>query len=212
MNKLINYYRNEINNIKLCFSIKTNYPSFYIELIDLFKNHPDYPDKLKNVIDISIINNKLNKKYYELQLIKQDGTFDNISYISCIKKPSKDTNLKNAMRYAISNQILEYKNSYEKDNLICETCNSKDEIQVDHVILFKQLYNDFLKQNEINIPTKFDDNYYNSAMFTNDDEPFNKSWCIYHKKHSILRLLCKNCNLKRNKKLVIDTTSYIIAI
>ncbi len=65
------------------------------------------------------------------------------SYISCIKKPSKDTNLKNAMRYAISNQILEYKNSYEKDNLICETCNSKDEIQVDHVILFKQLYYDF---------------------------------------------------------------------
>ena len=104
------------------------------------------------------------------------------------------------MRYAISNQILEYKNSCEEHNLICEICKSKEDTHIDHIILFKQLYDDFLKQNKLNIPVKFDDNYYNSAMFTPEDELFNKSWCEYHEKHAILRCLCKSCNLKRNKK------------
>ncbi len=111
--------------------------------MDLFKNHLDYADKLNNVVDIAIVNNKLNNKYYELQLIKHDGTFDNISYRACIQKPVKNLNLKNEMRYAISNQILEYKNSCEEHNLICEICKSKEDIHIDHIILFKQLYDDF---------------------------------------------------------------------
>ena len=37
--------------------------------MELFLTHPDYPAKIVNVIDIAIIKNKINPKYFELQLI-----------------------------------------------------------------------------------------------------------------------------------------------
>ena len=51
--------------------------------MDLFSNHPEYPEKVRDVIDISIIRNKLNSKYFELQIKKADDTTDNISYRYC---------------------------------------------------------------------------------------------------------------------------------
>lgn len=200
MNKTqqLKYFRKMINDIGLCDSLKSHYNDVYEELIKLFENHPEYPEKIDNVVDISIVHNKLNKNYFELQIIKNDGTTDDISYIKCIQKPSKDSNLKSAMRYAILDQILEFKNNC--DELICEICKSEQNIQIDHIILFKTLYNDFLSQNTLPIPTTFDSTYYNSAMFKRVDVEFEKSWSDYHKQHAILRCLCNKCNQKRNKK------------
>ena len=197
-NQKLAYYRKLIYDIGLCLSLKTNHNDVYHQLMELFKNHPEYPSKFENVVDVAIVENKLIKKYFELQLIKSDGRIDNVSYKACIYKQSKDSNLKNAMRYAIINQILEYRNTCDK--LVCEMCRSEQNIQIDHVIQFKQLYNNFLLQNTVPVPTQFDDNYYNSAMFKDDDFNFENSWYEYHKNHCILRCLCSKCNLTRNKK------------
>ena len=102
------------------------------------------------------------------------------------------------MRYAIKEQILDYKDRC--DELICAICGSEDYIQIDHVILFKTLYNYFLSQNTLPIPTEFDNTYFNSAMFKDDDDKFKKSWYEYHKQHAVLRCLCNKCNLTRSKK------------
>ena len=198
-NQKLAYYRKLIYDIGLSKSLKQYHNDVYHQFMDLFKNHPEYPSsKFENVVDIAIVENKLVKKYFELQLIKSDGTNDNVSYKACIYKPSEDNSLKNAMRYAIKDQILEYRNTCDK--LICEMCKSEQNIQIDHVIQFKQLFDNFLLQNTLPIPTQFDDNYYNSAMFKDDDVKFNNSWSTYHKKHAILRCLCSKCNLTRNKK------------
>ena len=136
--ELIEYYKALIYKVGLCQSLKTNHFDIYLELMDLFTNHPDYPEKIENVVDISIVKNKLHNKYLELHIIKKDNTTDNISYRCCINKPSKDRNLKNAMRYAILPQIFEFKNKCEL--LECNFCKSKENIEIDHTILFKILY------------------------------------------------------------------------
>ena len=64
-----------IDSTGLCPSLKSNHPSIYFELMDLFSNHPEYPEKVRDVIDISITRNKLNSEYFELQIKKADNTF-----------------------------------------------------------------------------------------------------------------------------------------
>jgi hypothetical protein len=199
MIKKLDYFKSKINEIGLCCSVKHEYHDFYDELLEIFKSHPNYPELFSNVVDVSIAYNKINpKKCYELQLIKSNKTLEAVSYRKCFVKTPTDNSLKMAMRYSIKDQILDYKDSC--DELICAICGSEDYIQIDHVILFKTLYNDFLKQNTLTIPTSFDYTYFNSAKFKEFDKEFKKSWYEYHKKHAILRCLCNKCNQSRGKK------------
>ncbi len=192
----LEYYKKLINNTGLCSSLKNQYPLIYEKLMELFVSHPDYPEKIVNVVDVSIIKNKLNPKYLELQLIKQNNETDNISYIACINKPNNTKYLKEAMRYAISPQILAFKNN--QINLECDICKSNENIQIDHLLLFKHIYDDFLK-NRNDIPSKFNENYFNGAQFKPEDDFFEKEWYQFHQDKATLRCLCRNCNLTRKK-------------
>jgi len=193
----LEYFKRLINDTGLCPSLKSNFPEIFEKLMELFINHPDYPSKIENVVDVAIIRNKINKKYFELQLIKENNDIDNISYIACINKPKTDKCLKEAMRFAVLSQILEFKNNQNK--LECSICKSTDDIQIDHLILFKDLYDEFIKtQNDI--PSKFNENYYNAAQFKPEDKDFENAWAQFHKQKAELRCLCKNCNLTRKKK------------
>ena len=89
----LEYYKNLINNTGLCPSLKTQHPNVYEKLMELFLTHPDYPEKLNNVIDVAIIKNKINPVYFELQLINSNQNTDDISYLACINKPSNTKSL-----------------------------------------------------------------------------------------------------------------------
>ena len=80
----------------------------------------------------------------------------------------------------------------------CELCDKTKDIHIDHVILFKELTDNFLKNKE-HIPTDFDDNNYNGAMFKDKDRGFAEEWYNYHLENAQLRPLCKCCNLTRIK-------------
>ena len=164
--------------------------------MELFLTHPDYPEKVVIVLDIAIIKNKINPKYVELQLIKSNSDTDNISYLACINKPNNTKNLKEAMRYAIVPQILEFKNNQVK--LECSICKSNEDIQIDHLILFKHIYDEYIKTRN-DIPSNFNENYFNGAQIKPEDNLFEKEWCEFHQQKAILRCLCKNCNLTRKK-------------
>ncbi len=89
----------EIWFVKLVSLSKTNKLYIYLFWIDGFIHESHWLSwKIKDVVDISIVKNNLNSKY---QIIKSDNTTDNISCRCCINIPSKDRDLKNAMRYAI---------------------------------------------------------------------------------------------------------------
>ena len=191
----IKHYQ-QILNKGVCKSLLLEREEDYKELVELFQNHPEYPHKLRDLKDICIVRNKRNSKYYEFNLMRDDGTTEDISYRACINERNINKNLYDAMRDCIDPQIQ----SFRKNNIMrCEFCDTTEEIHIDHIIMFKELTDNFLK-NKNHIPTVFDDNNYNGAMFKDIDKEFSKEWYNYHLENAQLRPLCKCCNLTRKKK------------
>jgi hypothetical protein len=189
------YFSSRLNK-GLCSSLKIERPDDFKDFMELFKNHPEYSTKLTNVVDLCIVVNKKNHKYFEINLIKSDKTVDDISYRICISLKHKNKDLYEALRYSIYEQIKEFKN---KSRLICVKCKSLENIHIDHVNTFKSLTDNFLR-NRKDIPSSFDNTYYNSSMFKTEDKKINDEWFDYHKENAVLRCLCRNCNLTRKKK------------
>ena len=100
----IKHYQ-QILNKGVCKSLLQEREEDYKELIDLFQNHPEYPYKLRDLKDICIVRNKRNSKYYEFNLIRDDGTTEDISYRCCINERNINKNLYDAMRDCIDPQI-----------------------------------------------------------------------------------------------------------
>lgn len=192
------YYSAKLNK-GICKSLKTERIQDFNDFMELFNNHPEKETKLKNVVDLTIVKNKRNSKYYEINVIREDGSTEDISYNCCINQRPKNHNLNMALRYTIEPQIEEFKFN-NNNNVFCSFCGDTNNIQVDHITTFKDLTNDFLN-NRNDIPVKFDDSPYNSAMFSSNDKKIEEEWYKYHKEHAILRYLCRKCNISRNKKI-----------
>jgi hypothetical protein len=194
------YFREIINRINVCDSIKTNYPSEYLDFCELFKRHPDYPEKFIGFVDIKINHNPVFENQLVVYIIKNDMSIDDVSVLNnCITGKPKD-NLKIAMRVAIQPQIEEYKNiNYIKS---CEICGEHNMLEVDHhseKSPFAKLYVDFMATNTLPVPVSFDDTPSHMKCFKDLDGDFEKSWIQYHKENAILRTLCKKCNRSQPK-------------
>jgi hypothetical protein len=190
------HFREIIDRIGLCDSVKTKYPSEYKDFLELFERHSDYPEKFNGVVDIKICYNTGSiVDQLVVYIIKEGGSIDNVSVLhNCITGKPKN-NLKIAMRVSIQPQIDEYK----KNNPIkvCELCGKHDRIEIDHHsenAPFAKLYNDFMEINELPIPTSFDDTRSHMKCFKKSDCVFENSWVQYHKEKAILRMLCRKCN------------------
>jgi hypothetical protein len=193
-------YFKTILNKGLCSSLKNERLEDFNDCMEAFKLHPDNT-KLEGVIDICIISNKRNMLYYEFNLIKEDGSINDISYRECFKKRTREQeiafNLNSALRVAIEPQINNFKKNIK--NWKCDLCNSNIDIQIDHITLFKDLSKDFLKNEIMSIPNTYEKDYYNRPTFKEEDNDFESRWCEYHRKNAKLRTLCKDCNLTRKK-------------
>jgi len=193
------YFKNILNK-GLCSSLKNERIEDFNDCMEAFKLHSDNT-KLEGVIDICIVSNKKSMLYYEFNLIKEDGSIIDISYRECFKKRTKEQeiafNLNSALRVAIEPQIEDFKKNIKIWK--CNLCNSNVDIQIDHITLFKNLKEDFLNNNLINIPNMYEKDYYNRSIFRNKDKDIENRWCEYHKNNAKLRTLCKECNLTRKK-------------
>jgi hypothetical protein len=207
---LLNYVKNVRDEIGVCDSIKELHPEYFIFFLQLFKRHPEYPEKIAGLVDIKIQRNPIFKKNLEVVMIKENNIFEDISICkACITGKGKD-NLKEALREAIVPQIMKYKNN--NDVWYCDICNSSEKIQIDHVNpQFEEMIYNFC-QGKL-LPTKFDDNSAHQAIFRNCDREFKDEWINYHQKNAILRPLCQSCNNGRTKfKKPIVTSSNTIFI
>jgi hypothetical protein len=189
------YFRDLIDTIKLCDSVKTKYPLPFLDFCQVFKRHSDYPDKFIGFVDIKIGYNPEYKNQLVVYIIKANGEIDDVSVLNnCITGKPKD-NLKIAMRVSIQPQINEYRNSnYIKK---CVLCGEHDRIEIDHhseTTPFAKLYIDFMEINTLPIPTSFDDTASYMKCFKSSDREFEESWIQYHKENAILRMLCSQCN------------------
>lgn len=197
---LKDHFREIINRIGVCDSVKTKYPSEFFDFCEVFKRHSDYPGKFIGFVDIKIDYNPMFINQLEVSIIKENNTIDDVSVLNnCISGKPRD-NLKIAMRVSIQPQIKEYK----KNNPIkvCELCDKHDIIEIDHhseKSPFAKLCNDFMEINKLPIPTSFDDTESHMKCFKELDSDFENSWVEYHNENAILRMLCRTCNGSQSK-------------
>lgn len=202
------YFKNKKDQYDSGTLLKNTDKDFFDDVIALFQHHDEVECKLKNMIDILIKHN--DKKQNAFFIVKPNNELTSISYIHCIKcinKPLKEikisvqkSNLNQAMRYAIEPQIKRY----TKNNPIksCEFCNSREDIQVDHIILFNILQTNFFNITEIIKPTTFNTHktMKYKRVFKKKDNDFKQEWIAYHQEHATFRYLCGTCNRCRKKK------------
>jgi hypothetical protein len=193
--KLKIYFREIINKIGVCDSVKLKHPEYFLDFCEVFKRHSDYPQKFIGFVDIKIGFNPEFVNQLVVYIIKNDQCIDNVSVLNnCITGKPKD-NLKIAMRVAIQPQIDEYKNNNYIH--VCELCNEHERIVIDHhseKSPFIKLYNDFMNINYLTVPNTFDDTKSHMKCFKEIDDRFKEDWINYHKENAILRMLCRTCN------------------
>lgn len=115
------------------------------------------------------------------------------------QKSQYNHDLDGALRAAVAEQTLTFKNNSAK---VCALCNCNDtlmEYHVDHIIHMTKLQEDFFNTYNYKKPTEFNSNSEHYHIFKPEDYELELSWVNYHYNNAILRLLCKPCNLQRKK-------------
>lgn len=195
------YVQNIINTLGI--TIINNQHIKYDFFLNLLNNHPNAIEKIGIGIDYFYIqSNVMNKKYYQTMIKRLDGSHIDFSYIVCCEFKERSTiyNLTVAMRRAISQEIINYK---QNNKLICSFCKIENEsyenYHVDHDYpSFANLKDDFLNQTTKIKPTTFDRcKIYFLKKFHNDDYEFETDWITFHNNNCKLQILCRDCNLKK---------------
>lgn len=197
--ELKEYTKNVINEIGLCESIKSNYPTYFNFFIELFKRHPNHDEKVKGLVDIKIRNNKQFKKQLEVYIEKSNGDIIDISVLNkCIRSYNGKKELNLAMRESIKPQLSEFRKTCI---YTCVLCGEKKDLDVDHhKPLFCELYENFIKDRK-DIPTIFNNTNSNTKCFRKEDIDFETEWNNYHKSNAVFRMLCKVCNNKKENRV-----------
>ena len=200
--KFRDYIKNLIKNeIGICDSLKST--KYWNEILELMKRHHEYDDKIKDMKDVIIRYSFFNN--IELCIINNDGSETPFSYITAIdgKKGNSDKHeLTAAMRECIGYQILDYRSNCE---LICNNCNSRCNIHIDHIIPFSKLRDDFLticNTNKVDIPNSFVRNNNIRRDFKPEHFNFKQDWLYYHLINAKYQPLCSLCNLKKSNKTI----------
>ena len=198
------YVQNMIKQIGPCSSLKSYHIDQYDFLVHLFERHSEYPEKIDGMIDIAFVPNIRNSKDIVMHIIKENGDHDDISWNNCVSQKKK-SELPRALRFAIENQCISFKQNYLKQHgieqcAICQSTERDKKYHVDHINHFEQIVCEFIKSTLLKRPTIFRDapgDY--MKTFIEDDKPFEDEWKLFHQKHANLRILCASCNLKRPK-------------
>jgi len=193
-------------DIGICNDIKDTYPEEYYILTKILERHPDFNSKSKNMCNIKIVSDRLNKKALKTLIVNNDGSYVDIAWRCAItgNKKSEKNDLMSAMRSSIDPQIKQFRREHSND--CCQLCGNSERLDVDHNdtknSAFDELVLNFInKNNDIEIPYKFvelnDDTHRNT--FLEKDAVFKDEWLKYHKKNASLRMLCHTCNISRPK-------------
>lgn len=197
------FTRNIINNLGCC-EIKRGH-TYFTFFEDLLMNHQDYDEKKGTGIDYFYIQyNQVCGKYYQTLIKRVDKSDEVFSWVHCCQFRDRTPlhNLINAMRESINEQTIKYRQDQEQ--LICVYCktdNQDVEYHVDHdKPSFKVLKDDFLSLTRKEKPNTFGHcSLSRQTIFNKEDKDFKLEWVYYHKKNCNLQILCKDCNLRKQK-------------
>lgn len=199
-----NYTRNKIHELGCCEIKKDN--SNFNFFNNLLKNHSEYENKKGCGIEYFYIEpNPLNKKYYQTMIKRTDGSKTDFSWVYCCQFKPRTVNedLIRAMRNAIKDDVIKYKQSQNK--LICNYCKSETELYEDYHVdhdnpSFQVLKDNYLLTTTKQKPTSFGEcEIYKLTIFKDEDNDFEIDWINYHKLNCNFQILCRTCNLKKKK-------------
>lgn len=171
---------------------------------DLLLLHPNADEKIGSGvqhIEVGLSPQKTHNCFY---VVRTDGSKEHFSYKHCLSECSQERLIEkrrtSAYREAVADQIMEFRRS-KQPNSYCESCGSNQNLQVDHFIPFENLVADFEK-GKTDIPDEFEnaDRIACNKRFRTSDRAYQEAWQQYHKEHASLRLLCRQCNLTRQRK------------
>jgi hypothetical protein len=195
------YVRGLIKGIGFCGSIRGVSEEAYRSVLEVLERHPNKSTKLFNMVDLCIRPNQMNRQAYEINVIRSDGTREDISWKVCItgKAKTKTDELYRALRYSINEQLYAYKQENPTDT--CRMCHkTAPKVHIDHIIHFECLVENFLRTVPA-APASFNDatDGSNRRCFRPEDEAWERAWQTYHERHATLRAVCQQCNLRREK-------------
>lgn len=171
---------------------------------DLVARHPNATVKIgMGISHYEITRNPLTPEYFQLNLIRIDGSRSDISYVKCVtgNPASCGTKLRSALREAVFVQIESFRQDALRLSANCRRCGDLIEGRghVDHELFFEDLVLEFLTLYP-NYPKDFDDDPVNhKAIFRTEDSDFREGWKVFHENRSVLVLTCASCNLSRKK-------------
>ena len=204
-----NWLEQHVNNIYFPKDIE------FTLLNNLLNNHPNKEEwKYQTPLSFKISRSPGNGAV--VMYVRFEGTkkYRIVSWVSCAKGKTNytkdgDNQLVSSMRYAVRQQIQNYRKSNSVQ--ICCLCKSLDRIEVDHYPThFSEIKQNFveMKQTKNELPpTEFKWHpKRGNFMFKNGtkannyyDKRWKQSWQRYHKTHASYRYLCSSCNKKTNQ-------------
>lgn len=170
-----------------------------VELVELVKNHPIGFNEEKQHIEIHK-NPTFDNNYNLVVVNNNDNKTVYLTLYSCItgKYKSNKHHLNDCLRRAIIEQINEFKetNSMPDKCAICHVELTPDNVEIDHVIPFSVLVDEWIKQNKVDIDT-IEYEQVKGVRMIKDKELIN-DWVVYHKTHAKLEFICNECNVKKS--------------
>jgi hypothetical protein len=168
----------------------------------LLSFHPQ--QKQKTGVGIQSLVVRKNPQYPNntFYIIRKDGTETDFSYLECINTTPHYGKVLNAMRYAVSGQITDFKNQFFRENF-CPSCPYRKTLMtpsnshVDHEPpqtferLAKEFFNEVIPSEQILIK-KNEDNEHNDVFL---DLSLEQSWQDFHQTYSRLRVISREANL-----------------
>lgn len=189
--QLLQKVASDIEKIGLCNKIC---PVKYNYIYELINNHPEAERKLNNFSHLKIGVNPKNKYQKALFVVYKDGTYDSISYVSCItkRKQSSRALLKKVLRNEINLDIWKFKIRSRSEFDFCDICVTKldNTCEVDHFgdYEFNTIAEMFIGQLS-NTPI-IDEEKFVDRCLAND-------WVNFHNTYAKLQVLCKVCHKKK---------------
>lgn len=175
--------------------------------VDLVRQLHPYPEsKLHKPIAGVEVYVRYGVANNNLRFVYEDGTYQPFSWNKCCKgKASGDTtSIKNALRDAVNDQVVECLNMAFKDRLlvVCPMTKKpvdRNSVHVDHAppafadIVVMWLRHERIQLSEVLLA---DDSQGGQIMVEGTQK---ESWRDFHKKHARLRVVCAEWNIKAGK-------------
>lgn len=149
---------------------------------------------------------RLNKSGHpEIYIHRTDGSVMDFSWHRCLigkpADPLKD--LRGAMRDAVREQIVSYRDEELRVDSVCGVCalplQTRKDVHVDHIEPFDTLVKTFIGTIHGELPSTFGVCATNGPSFLPQDSEFAETWKTFHARHASLRLSHVRCNLTRQR-------------